>query len=258
MKRRGHRNRTFLLFAASAVLLLGSTVGSTRAALTYYSENYEMQFDVSSIGVSLLENGTVVSSRDYGKNGWEEKTGELLTGMLKDGETLVPGHSYEEELRVLNSGSIDSYVRVTLYRSWTKDGRNMDTELSPKLIDLELPGGDWIVDETASTSERTVLYYRNVLPHDEKTPAFCTALRIDPAVARKVSETREEAKDAAGNVIGTTVTTAFAYDGYQFHLRAEVDAVQTHSAPEAIKSAWGVDVDTAEDGTLRLLSGSQP
>ena len=41
MKRKKSMNRTFLLFAASAVLLLMSTVGSTRAALTYRSENYD-------------------------------------------------------------------------------------------------------------------------------------------------------------------------------------------------------------------------
>ena len=29
-----------LLLGAAGLLLLGSTVGSTRAALTYYSENY--------------------------------------------------------------------------------------------------------------------------------------------------------------------------------------------------------------------------
>lgn len=32
------------------------------------------------------------------------------------------------------------------------------------------------------------------------------------------------------------------YDGYSFNLDAEVDAVQTHNAKAAIKSAWGVDV----------------
>ena len=49
--------KRYLLFAASAVLLFLSTVGSTRAALTYYSENYSVEVTVSSIGVSLLENG---------------------------------------------------------------------------------------------------------------------------------------------------------------------------------------------------------
>ena len=43
-----------LLLSASAALLLLSTVGSTRAALTYYSENYAVEVTVSSIGVSLL------------------------------------------------------------------------------------------------------------------------------------------------------------------------------------------------------------
>ena len=35
-------------------------------------------------------------------------------------------------------------------------------------------------------------------------------------------------------------------------LEAEADAVQTHNAAEAIKSAWGVDVNVSEDGSLSL------
>ena len=107
----------FLLFGVSAVLLLLSTVGSTRAALTYYSENYEMRIDISSIGVSLVENGDVVSYRNYVNNEWREETGELLTKLLAEDETLVLGRKYPEVLSVRNSGSIDSYVRVILYRS---------------------------------------------------------------------------------------------------------------------------------------------
>lgn len=37
-----------VLLSASALLLAGSTVGSTRAALTYYSDNYTA--DMSEIG----------------------------------------------------------------------------------------------------------------------------------------------------------------------------------------------------------------
>lgn len=243
----------FLLFALSAMLLLLSTVGSTRAALTYYSENYEVKIDISSIGVSLLENGDVVSYRNYVNNEWQEGSGTLLTKMLEENEMLTLGKAYPEELRVLNSGSIDSYVRVILYRNWTKDGKNADTELSPKLIDLNLSGGDWVEDESASTEERVVLYYTKILPSGQETPALCDVLRIDPSIGTKVSETRRPAKDEKGNVTGTTVTTTFAYDGYRFNLKAEVDAVQTHNAADAIKSAWGVDVSIEEDGTLALV-----
>ena len=45
------------LIGASALLLIGSTVGSTRAALTYYSETYGARIQVSRIGVTLKENG---------------------------------------------------------------------------------------------------------------------------------------------------------------------------------------------------------
>ena len=55
---------TVALLSASVVLLAGSTIGSARAALTYYSENYGAQVEVSNIGVSLVENDKVVSKRD--------------------------------------------------------------------------------------------------------------------------------------------------------------------------------------------------
>lgn len=60
---------TVALLSASVVLLAGSTVGSARAALTYYSENYGAQVEVSNIGVSLVENDKVISKRDYASNG---------------------------------------------------------------------------------------------------------------------------------------------------------------------------------------------
>ena len=50
----------------------------------------------------------------------------------------------------------------------------------------------------------------------------------------------------------TTITYEYAYDGYSFSLEAEVDAVQTHNAADAIKSAWGVDVAVSSDGILSL------
>lgn len=241
---------TVALLSASAVLLIGSTVGSTRAALTYYSENYSAQVTVSNIGVSLLENGEIVSRRDYDTNGeWNETSGTLLAD-LKD-QAVRPGKSYPEVLTVQNSGSIDSYVRVILTKSWKDSEGNKDTTLSPDLIDLNLQTGNgWIVDEKASTPERTILYYTNALGTGEDnntTPAFCNSVRIDPAVANKVEES--VTTDENGY---RTITYTYAYDGYTFELEAEVNAVQTHNAEDAIKSAWGTDVTVAEDGTLSL------
>lgn len=241
------RVTTAVLLSASAVLLIGSTVGSTRAALTYYSENYGAEVTVSNIGVSLLENGETVSRRDYDSNGeWNETSGALLADLQE--ETIVPGKEYDEALAVSNSGSIDSYVRVILNKSWADSEGSTDPNLSPELIDLNLlTDNGWIIDEDASTAERTILYYTNILPAGETTPALSDTVRIDPAVADKVTE--EVATDENGY---KTITFTYAYDGYTFELEAEVNAVQTHNAQDAIKSAWGVDVDVADDGTISL------
>lgn len=240
------------LLSAAAILLAASALGSAQAALTYYSENYSAQMTVSSIGVSLLENGKKVSYRDYEHQGdsWRENQGSLLTSLLdgQDEEQIIPGKAYKEEIGVENSGDIDTYVRVILYKDWQNADGQRDTTLSPDLIDLELNlGKDWIVDKKASTTERTVLYYTGILPAGQTTSALSKTLKIDSGIAAKANET------VSVNEQGyKTITTEFAYDGYRFNLTAEVDAVQTHNAQEAIKSAWGVDVNVAANGRLSL------
>lgn len=238
-------------FVLALVLLMFSTVGGARAALTYYSENYATRVQMYNIGVTLQENGQKVSWRDYGEDSdgtWDENTGVLLGNMLGEGEKLKIGKKYAEELTVANSGTIGQYVRVSVYKYWLdKDGNKMQ-ELSPDLIRLDLAntGSDWLVDKAASTSERTVLYYNKVLPAGRTSPAFATALTIDDMIASKVTQTEEK------NGIYTTIRTVYDYDGVTFCLEAKVDAVQEHNAADAIWSAWGRRVSVNNNGTLRL------
>lgn len=241
-KKRPISRKTALLLTAAALLLVGSGVGSTRAALTYYSENYSAQVEMSKIGVTLLENGEPVSYRDYDDNGnWkEEQEGTLLANMLGENEKFTPGMKYDEALSVKNSGSIDTFVRVIITKSWQdKDGK--DTTLNPEWIELNLTGNGWIVDASATTSERMILYYPKAIAPGEETPALCDKIRINEEIAKKVTKV----------VDGDTIKYVYDYDGYTFTLDAEVDAVQTHNAQEAIKSAWGVNV-TANETSMSL------
>lgn len=242
---------TVALLSASVVLLAGSTVGSARAALTYYSENYGAQVEVSKIGVSLVENGSVVSSRDYISDGkWEEKSDtdkKLLTALNKNDIKIIPGEKYDEALTVRNSGTIDTYVRVIVKKSWINEKGEKDTALSPNLINLNLLlDGKWMIDESASTPERTVLYYAEPLKSGDETEPLSNKISIDSSIATKVKQDVTE-KDGY-----KTITTTYAYDGYNFQLEAEADAVQTHNAQDAIKSAWGVDVDVDGNGNISL------
>lgn len=248
------KNKPVLLLIAAAILLLASTAGSTQAALTYYSENYLAEVTVSNIGITLIENTKEISRRNYLENDkWDEVSGTLLSDMLAEGENVVLGQTYDEVLCVANSGAIDTYVRVILTKSWKNAEGVKDPTLSPDLIDLNILAGDngWVVDESASTKERTVLYYNRVLPVGGSTPAFTDTLRIDPAVGTKVIETVETTTGTAGEIL-KTITYTHEYDGYTFCVEAEVDAVQTHNGADAVKSAWGVNVNVAADGSLSL------
>lgn len=249
MRNRKKTTAPLLLLCASVALLLLSTVGSARAALTYYSENYAMEVTVSSIGVTLVENGDDVGFRNYITDDWSDSgTGELLKDLVPENGKLTPGKNYAEALSVRNSGAIDTYVRVTLYRSW-KDGTGAKrTDLSPDLIEFDFAeGSGWVRDEKASTEERIVLYYTKVLPSQGSTPALCGSVRISNDIYREIEETNV-VEDGSGK----TYETVYRYNGCYMSVKAQVDAVQTHSAAKAIKSAWGVDMDVASDGTLSM------
>lgn len=260
MKGSGHlkkRSRggkvTAALLVTAGVLLAASGLGSTRAALTYFSENYTAEVAMYDIGVTLVErsaSGTKdISSRDYTGSGdiWDESQGVLLEDMLDETDgRLVPGRNYTEELSVRNSGNIDEYVRVRIYRYWTDENGDRVQELAPDLIGLNLTGNGWILDENATTEERTVLYWPQILTVGETTAAFSDLLKIDSSIMSKVTTTT-----TVEDGVNRTVTT-FNYDGVKFNLEAEVDAVQTHNARDAIKSAWGVDVNIGDGGSLSL------
>lgn len=230
--------RTWTLFTLAVLLLLGSAVGSSQAALSYYSENYAAQIQTSNIGAVLTENG-------------EKTDGRLLVRMIseEEGEKVCPGKAYEERLGVCNTGSINAYVRVVLYQYWEDEEGNKRMDLPSDLVCLNLAGGKWIEDPAASTGERKVLYYTDILKPGEQTQDLSDTLTLDPKIMTCVTK-----KTRVEN--GYTIfTTAHDYDGLRFVLEAEADAVQTHSGFDAIRSAWGVELSVGTDGRLSLADG---
>lgn len=239
---------TMIAFVLAVGLLLFSTVGGARAALTYFSDTYVSRVQMSNIGVTLLENGKEIAKRDYNKTSdgtWDETTGVLLANMLKKDEKFKVGKKYKEELSVQNSGTIDQYVRVSIYKYWMKDDKK-DQSLSPNLIDLNLVnvGSDWLLDESSSTDERTVLYYSKLLEEGKTSSLFADSIKVDSIIATKVTQVPVEGKP-------NTIRTVYDYDGMNFCVEVKVDAVQDHNAEDAIWSAWGSKV-TVNDGALQL------
>ena len=239
---------TMISFFLAVGLLLFSTIGGARAALTYFSDTYVSRVQTSNIGVTLLDNGREIAKRDYNETSdgtWDESTGVLLANLLAKDEKFAVGKKYKEELSVKNSGTIDQYVRVSVFRYWLKDEKK-DRTLSPELIGLNLVnvGGDWLLDETSTTEERIVLYYSKLLKAGETSSLFADSIKIDNMIATKVTQVPVEGKK-------NTIRTVYDYDGMQFCVEAKVDAVQNHNAEDAIWSAWGKRV-TVDNDTLKL------
>ena len=240
---------TVCAFVLAAGLLIFSSVGGARAALTYYSENYTSQMELFDIGVTLMENGEDISWRNYGEeaNGeWAEHTGELVQHMLDGEEKLTLGKPYTEELTIRNSGKINHYARVRIYKYWINADGTKRQDLDPAFINLHLVNLDssWIEDEASRTPERTVLYYNKLLMVDEIAPLFSDKLTIDGRVAFLAHQYTA----ADGSIV-----TVYDYDGVQFVIEAKVDAVQENNAAAAALSAWGERVSIDEEaGTLSL------
>ena len=107
----------------------------------------------------------------------------------------------------------------------------------------------------------------------ENTQTTNVVSKVDVTGSKKVDGCKLEITDASGKKVISwtsgdkdsvkvyvtekdgyqTITTTYAYDGYNFQIEAEADAVQTHNAKDAIKSAWGVDVNVSDDETSLSL-----
>ena len=249
----------FAMLAVAVGLLIFSSVGGARAALTYYSQTYTSQFEMFDIGITLLENGKEVHRRNYvkDKRDFVEEFNQKLLTVLTEYGTDTPsdkfafGKKYKEELAVANSGTIDEYVRLTVRKYWVNADGTKRTDLDPKLINLHFTGNaNWLVDEsyTNANTERTTLIYKTPLKQGQKTEPATDWITVDSAIKTVVDKKTTETK-TDGTIV---TTTTYTYNGLKFVLEAEAEGVQTHNAVDAIKSAWGRDVSVAADGTLSL------
>ena len=234
------------VFVLAVCLVLLTAVSAARAAYNYIASTYGAEVQMLGIGVSLKENGQIISYRNYDRSKGPEEfyNGALIGNMLNNGK-LELDHAYNEVLTVYNSGPIDEYVRVTIYRYWVdpnkkgSDGGPLKlTSLEPSFIDLNLLSGSngWFVDPNSS-AEHLVLYYQRLLHVGEDTPPFADILKISGEIYDAGTQ------NARGSYVIGGAGGNNPYNGKKFIIRIDVDAVQSHNAPDAIRSAWGVDMN---------------
>lgn len=221
---------TAVLVVAAAALLIFGGLGVARAVPRIVSNDWRGEVELTNIETALVENDLVVEGHDtlLGKSFLEpNKLGD-------NAENFKYGVTYDEVLSVRNVGTIDQYVRVTVYKFWEDAKGVKDATLDPDYIDLHFVEGDgWTIDKKASTPERTVLYYDKILGSAENSETgnptdstpFADKLTINGAVATVTAVQDGE--------------ITYKYNGKTFRIKAVVDAVQTHNGEAAMTGAWG-------------------
>lgn len=273
--------RTSALIIAAALLLAGGTVTGARAAFIAQSDVYEAQFYVNHLQVHLLENGKDVCDGANTIDGATKVTGALATslGYSKNGDTetlgtVDPGKPYDEVIQAQNSEGVEQYVRLTVRKYWMKKQKDADgndvmvkaTDLSPSLIKLaygkeEYNKEDWVLGE--SSTESATYYYKTKLGPNAKSEPLFDTLTIDKSVIPDMHMPKPEdlTKPEYADYVTVTETEtgakiytfSYKYDGYTFYIEADVQALQTHNAEDAIHSAWGVyNIKVDSDGDLSV------
>ncbi len=237
------------LFMLAVLLLMTGTIGGVRAAPQIFNPDFGYGgLELDEIGITLRENGKDVASRNYdsASQSFAVSGGSLLKEMLTETDgKLRLGWPYTEALTVYNSGAIPEYVRVIVYKYWTDKAGNKYYDMPNDLINLHfVTGSGWVADTVSATSERTILYYRNVVPSHASTPAFTDILTIsDKVIDYAEVQTSESRK-----------TVTWVADGKTFQIEIEANGVQNHNARSAVKSAWGLT--EADISRLGLNLGS--
>lgn len=247
----------------SCIMLAAGAIGVfaiTSSGLQFESEDYNAWFYMNHLQIHLLENGRDVCGGHNTLDGDSKVSGDLVQYMgyeSKDGKdylgSVEPGMLYREEIAARNGQDIPVYVRLSVRKYWVianEDGTAGDKapELSPEKIHLTFGDKDyntdsWFINEKESTDEQKTYYYKTQLAANADTEPLFDSLVVDNSLVRKEETSRET--DPETGV--TTIKYKYTYDGYAFVIKADVQAIQTHNAEDAIHSQWGV-YDIAEDG----------
>ncbi len=236
------------------IIVAGSSVGATRAAMSYSDAVEEVSFETEELNVDLQEerNGGYVSvAMSRSDSNQQNMVGKLelkaLYEQITEKKPLEVNHNYEEHVQIENTGAYDEYVRVLVRKSWIKNDGSKDTRLDPSVITLKTTD-DWFIDKNESTTEGTVYYCRKPVTVGEEVQ-FLDAISFEREILDGVTKT-----DVSDD--GTIVKNVYGYDGKTFEIEIRVDAVQTHSGAEAILGAWGVEATFDSNGNITSIDGS--
>lgn len=236
--------KTLALGAAAILLLASGGFMGVMAVPSVQSDEIVSSFGMADEAVVLVENGEALS-------GSEEQEATLNLDHFdkdSDGNIMIkPGKFYREVLMARNASTHDQYVRLIIRKYWAGE-TGKDPTLTPDMIGISI-GDGWKKSTVESTDETAVLYFTEKLAAGTTSPAAVKGITVSDKVMDAVNINKESQK--VGNK--TIYTYEYAFDGCAMVIEAELQAVQTHNADEALISVWGNDAPKAgADGKLQV------
>lgn len=186
MKNKKHISKRLILVILSAVILIVSLVGVTVAFIIDKTDPITNTFKPSQVSCQVIE------------------------------ESWVNGSTVKEDVKILNSGDTDAYVRTAIVVNWqNEDGEILG--IAPVLGDdytIDINDQDWIQGSDG------YYYHRSII---------------------------ESGTNSSVLIENCTVTAEAPADGYTLSVEILASAVQSSPAT-AVNDAWGASV--SDDGIL--------
>lgn len=234
------------ILAAGVILVGASAYGTTRAVDVYSSEKQGVQFETAKFSVDLIEEQSTGEVTVAGSHTKPATLALSSFDKVKSGtEEIKVDYPYDENVWVQNNSDEEfpEYVRVVVDKCWLDENNDKDTSADPSLIKLNEKEGWAKVD---SGKEQTIYYYTRPLAKNEKIQLL-DSIQLDKKVIDGYSSTE--------TIDGNKYVTIEGYESKTFSIQMRVDAVQAHSAEDAILGAWGVVAEIGDDGTIRSIDG---
>ncbi|HIY10907.1 MAG TPA: hypothetical protein H9840_06400 [Candidatus Anaerofilum excrementigallinarum] len=218
--------KRFLLMGAAVVLLAAAAAGGSLAA-GQASGNAPVTAPLQAPNLTIAFNSD---------NGDTEEVDAVFDGVVMPGDEDV---AVTDNYSVKNTGSVDSYIRVTVRKYWA------DKETGEKLEDLD--AGKITLNPNAEgwLEAKSLAALFSDEDSDETQVFYCTS-PVDAGTATAgLLESFDIAADLSNAYADKAIVLEAVAEGVQF---AGADYNEVNAA--GIKASWGVQVELDENGNI--------